>query len=698
MNFLAPAFLAGLLAVAVPVIIHLIHRERRIAVQFPSLMFLRRIPYRSVRRQKLRHLALLLLRCAALVILVAAFARPFFGRRNSAIAKTGAREVVILLDRSASMGYADRWTAARDAAKKAVRSLGAGDRATLVEFAADASVASEPMATPDRVIAAIGAAELSAEGTRFAPALKLASQIIGASTLPRREVVLISDFQKAGWANHNEVTFPAGTVITPIDVGADTHTADVGVSQVTTSRDSTGGRDHVTIAARLINTGPTPRTVAATLSVGGRDVQSQRVTVAATGARQVAFASIPVPSGATKGLVRISHDSLAADDQLAFTIAPDEAVSVLMVEPASPRDNQSLFLSRALSIGDRPAFRVDVKRATELTPRDIDGRSLIVLDEVAPPVPSGAVGARLRAALDGGAGIVIAPGDARTESWPAAWRAILPAQVGQVVDRTADAGGTLSSIDYASPVFELFNAPRSGDFSTARFYRYRALSAAADASVLARFDDGAPALVERAVGTGRLVVWASSMDAYWTNLPLQPVFLPFVHQLGRYVGRYADPRPWFTAGDVVDLSRHGELTAPFLAGRGADSTTELVLQSPSGARQRVTATGINHLLTLREQGFYELRGSDTPVGSGRPIAVNVDPAESDLSHLDPQEVVAAVTAVNGERQPGADFNAATPQEQERRQRVWWYLLLGALFVMAVETTLSNRLSRSGVKP
>ncbi len=697
MNFLAPAFLAGLAAVAVPVLIHLIHRERRTAVQFPSLMFLRRIPYRSVRRQKLRHLALLLLRCAALVILVAAFARPFFGRHNVAIAKTGAREVVILLDRSASMGYADRWTRARDAAKKAVRSLAAGDRATLVEFSSDASVASEPMATPDRVIAAIGAAELSAEGTRFAPALKLASQIVGASTLPRREVVLISDFQKAGWANHNEVTFPAGTVITPIDVGADKHTADVAVSQVTTSRDSTGVRDHVTVAARLINTGAAARTVAATLSVGGRDVQSQRITMAATSARQVAFASIPVPSGATKGVVRITHDSLAADDQLAFTIAPDEAVPVLMVEPATPRDNQSLYLSRALSIGDRPAFHVDVKQANSLTPRDIDGRSLIVLDEVVPP--NGAVGARLRAALDGGAGIVIVPGDARTESWPATWRAILPAQVGQVVDRTTDAGGTLSSIDYASPVFELFNAPRSGDFSTARFYRYRALSAAPDASVLARFDDGAPALVERTVGTGRLAVWASSMDAYWTNLPLQPVFLPFVHQLGRYVGRYADPRPWFTAGEVLDLSRHGELTAPFLAGRtsGADSSTELVLQSPSGARQRVTATGMNHLLTLREQGFYELRGRDTPVGSGRPIAVNVDPAELDLSHVDPQEVVAAVTAVSGERQPGADFNAATPQEQERRQRVWWYLLLGALFVMAVETTLSNRLSRSGVR-
>src|SRR5258706_11005048 len=178
MNFLAPAFLAGLAAIAVPVIIHLINRERKVVVEFPSLMFLQRIPYRSVRRQKIRHLLLLLLRCVAIALLVAAFARPFFQRRQSAITGSGARELVILLDRSSSMGYADRWTKARDAAKKAVRGLSQTDRATLVLFAGDASVASEPMASPDRIVAAISAAKLSSEGTRYAPALKLASQIV----------------------------------------------------------------------------------------------------------------------------------------------------------------------------------------------------------------------------------------------------------------------------------------------------------------------------------------------------------------------------------------------------------------------------------------------------------------------------------------------------------------------------------------
>src|SRR6478735_1958187 len=138
MNFLAPAFLAGLAAIAVPVLIHLINRERKVVVEFPSLMFLQRIPYKSVRRQKIRHLALLVLRCIAIALLVAAFARPFFQRHQPAITGTGARERVVLLDHSSSMGYADRWTKAKDAAKKAISGLSAVDRATLVVFAGDA--------------------------------------------------------------------------------------------------------------------------------------------------------------------------------------------------------------------------------------------------------------------------------------------------------------------------------------------------------------------------------------------------------------------------------------------------------------------------------------------------------------------------------------------------------------------------------
>src|SRR5262245_12876928 len=106
MAFLTPFFLVGLGAIAIPILVHLIQREKKRVIEFPSLMFVRRIPYQSVRRRRIRHWALLMLRAAAIALIVAAFARPFFPKSASATAVTGgAREVVVLLDNSASMGY-----------------------------------------------------------------------------------------------------------------------------------------------------------------------------------------------------------------------------------------------------------------------------------------------------------------------------------------------------------------------------------------------------------------------------------------------------------------------------------------------------------------------------------------------------------------------------------------------------------------
>jgi hypothetical protein len=692
-NFLTPAFLAGLAALAIPVIIHLINREKRVVVQFPSLMFLHKIPYRSIRQQKLRHLLLLLLRCLALLLFVAAFARPWFDRsRHAGAASSGAREVVILVDRSYSMGYGDHWSKALAKAGDVVRAISANDRATIVFFANEPAAATDPTADRARLENALKTAKLSSEGTRYAPAIKFAGDIVGGSNLPRKDIILISDFQKAGWAKREELSLPPGVELHPIDISGKPGT-DAAVIGVTSDRTRDTTRTRIVITARVANLGSAPRTLDVRLDLGGRAVESKRVTAAPNAAEQIRFSPVAVAATATRGVVSITKDSLAADDQFFFVVAPDEAVGVLVIEPSSARANQSLYLRTALSVGDKPRFRVDVRTPEMLKATDLDGRSLIILNEAAPP--GGAVGARMREMITAGAGLFVVPGEQNAARWPAEWRSLMPASVGQIVDRTRDAGATIGAVDYANPVFEIFSAPRSGDFSSARVFRYRAFKAVGDSGVIAKFDDGAPAMVQRSVGAGRVVMWATSMDASWTDLPVQTVFVPFVHQIGSRVGRFADARQWFTAGDVLDLTRHAELTSP-LVGAGAKAAGDsgrLVLEAPSGEKTRLSPLGTNHLATLRERGLYELRGENTPIGSGRPIAVNVDPAEADLSHLDPQELVAAASAGTATRQ-AVDVSAALPEQQESRQTVWWYLLLGALFLMAIETVMSNRLSRA----
>ena len=128
MSFLAPLFFVALAALAIPVLIHLIQREKKQVVRFPSLMFIQRVPYRSVRRRRIHNWLLLLVRLTALALIVLAFSRPFLERDDIDVATGGAREVVILLDQSYSLAFGDRWERARVAAYEAIDGLGADDR------------------------------------------------------------------------------------------------------------------------------------------------------------------------------------------------------------------------------------------------------------------------------------------------------------------------------------------------------------------------------------------------------------------------------------------------------------------------------------------------------------------------------------------------------------------------------------------
>ena len=157
------------------------------------------------------------------------------------------------------------------------------------------------------------------------------------------------------------------------------------------------------------------------------------------------------------------------------------------------------------------------------------------------------------------------------------------------------------------------------------------------ASVLARFDDGAPALVERRVGSGRVLMWASSLDIEWNDLAVKPIFLPFVHQMARYLAAYREPEPWLTVGEVLDPSRT-------LAGHPNDIRTVV---SPSGQRISLDPEG-GDVVELAEQGFYELRAQAAGGGPAATVAANVDLSESDLTPMDPREVVAAVAGPAGD--------------------------------------------------
>jgi hypothetical protein len=307
---------------------------------------------------------------------------------------------------------------------------------------------------------------------------------------------------------------------------------------------------------------------------------------------------------------------------------------------------------------------------------DLRQAAVVIVNDV--PVPVG-LARRLVRFVEGGGGLFVAVGSRTT--WPQE-ADLLPAVAGAPVDRTRGEAARLGALEYGHPVFEVFRAPRSGDFSTARFYGYRAVVPGQDTQILARFDGGAPALVERRVGRGRVLEWASTFDLAWSDLPLKPVFLPFVHRAVRHLAAYSEPPPWLTVGQVLD------------PGSGAETGGRVAL-APSGRRIPLDEEGTD-VLELTEPGFYEVRrgggqGSNAEVTV---VASNVDPSESDLTPMDPQEIVAATVGGPGDGTAARENTPLPPEAQERTQRLWWYLLCLGIALLAADTVLSNRLSKA----
>src|SRR5919109_5163374 len=634
LTFLAPLFFIGLLGLAVPVIVHLVNRERKNAIAFPSLMFLRRVPFRSVRRQRIRHWALFALRCIALILLATAFARPFFDREDESAGagRSGPREIVVLLDRSYSMAYGDRWTRAAAAAGRVLARGPPADRATLVLFDHEATAAAGPTGETAVLRAALQNARPGAGGTRFTPAFAVAQQLLESAERPRRD-----------------------------------------------------GVDRAIVAARVARRGARPIADArVTLELNGREVEAKRSALPASGAASVSFAPVAVPDEATRGSVRVTvpagEDHLSVDDVFHFVLAHAQVVRVLVIERPNAPPSHTVFLPRALGIGDRPTFQVVQRRADHVTAGEVDEARVVILHGVG--MPGGAVGGGIRALVRRGGGLIIALGE---ENGPRTWSGaseILPGTIGEIIDRSSERGGSLGSLDRSHPALEAFRGTRSGDFTAARYHRYRTLAPAPTDVVLARFDDGAVAIAERRSGTGRVMVFASTFDGYWNDLPVQPVFLPLVQSLVRHAAGWTPQKSWETVGQVVSL-----------ADSRATNRSVSVATAPSGARTRWTEDDTARSLPLREQGFYEIRDANA-VTPSRVIAVNHDPSESELGTFAPDELVRAVAPSGTVDVRNAGVATISLAERERRQRVWWYVLATALLLLAAESLLSNRLSRS----
>ena len=674
MSFLTPLFFLGVAALAAPILVHLVRRTRARKVQFPALVFVRQVPQRTIRRRTLHNLLLLLLRCLAILLIVIAFTRPFFSSGSAARDNNAAGATVILIDNSLSMRREGLFAEAQRRAQSALDEARNDEQIALVSFDKRYTIVNRFIADKNRVRTGLETLSAGWDGTDYEQALRGAESLLSETdtTGPKR-IVMISDFQAPGWTPAS-ATFKLSnnTQLTTLDVGGNNPQPNVAITNVEARGVVFGQKYLDNLVVHVSNFSDTPRDhIQVDFQINDQTVEKRDISLNSRDSRVVEFTGFNLNEGANRCTVDVVSGDFAPDNHFYFTLRRETPAKALIVESASRGRSDSLHLQSALTTNEDLPFTFTLKSAGSVDPTSISDYALVVLNDTGPISP--ALADTLTKFVNAGGQMIVSTGPrTQSDNFNTSLQQVSPVTLREAVQTKSGESVAITEVKFDHPIFEVFQ--ESGRLAAANVIGYFRSESRQNAAVLARFEDGSPALVEARTGKGRVLLFTSSLGPSWNDLPLTPLYLPFIHQMVRYAGT-REESAWYGLGQTFTVGKQKEVAPP-------------AVDTPGGARlseSRLTPDG-DLLVTAREPGFYRLRYNAAPGFA----AVNSDGAEGDFTKLNFGEFVAGVTGGAGTAEGSEATRNFSNEEVEGRQRVWWALLLVALLLLLAESFLARR--------
>jgi len=688
-SFLNMAFLAGLAAAAIPVLIHLFSRRKQKQVAFSSLQFIEEIAKRRVRRVTITQWLILALRVLVLTLVALALMRPAL-KGDFALGKSkGESSVALILDRSFSLRAATDtgllFDEARRRAVEVAEAIDDGDEIHFLGATPGLETPAPPFHDRLRLKEEIQAGEPGWGGTDLVEAIREAGARLRKSESLNRELYIVSDFQKSGFGDLAETP---GTQI------ADLIGKDVRVFLLPLSEETIDNRalESVTFdglppnrnARALVanHGGKADPGVMITLAQGGRVVGEGRVSIDAGSSNTAIVPILEDAAALGSGEARLNADRLAADDVRYFAAEGGRAFRILVVDGMRPGEEAAPFLPLALSpeagVG---RFVTDTQSAANFGAVELAPYQMVALSNVE-RLNAETLG-RLRSWQEAGGRVLIALGDRidlRHYN-----EAILPALMPGVrlIEMRGDLrdGSTFYTMTprvAGHPAFAGFKATPGEPLSGAQFWRIVAAEASTDIRVLAEFGTGLPAILE----TPSAVMITSSVDGRWNNFPTHGAFLPLIHQIVHTL----------SGGDEKSSALVGQPIEHVVDESAVPTGATLVAEGPDGLQLAVTSRKSNQGLLLTSDpvtapGLYRLRAGDAVLAE---LPVNVDTKESDLEPLDTAGLKALFPGRTLRIISPRDVVTETIRESRHGREFWREFLLAALVLLSLEAFLARR--------
>jgi hypothetical protein len=688
--------LAGLAALSIPVIIHLLLRRRKKRLRFSTVQFFLKQDEQSSQRRKLRNWLLLALRLLICTLLVLAFARPYLEKLATNGPGQQHRQVLILLDRSLSMqataSDGPKWVRARESARQILSQLKLDDRAALVSCGSRAEVLSEwaPAAAVGRLLPELqptcGAANMC-DGLQQARRLLSLVPPESAATL-----YIISDLQRTGCQNLASCPIPQQVEIKLITVG-DLVTPNLAIMdlQIDARQDAP---PHAVLANLSDEDAPDLKLQ---LSVDGQVIASHALALGAGALTNLELALPALKPGWHDAALQVrANDALALDNARFQTLFVPQPARVLVVETRPGKrsfEEESFFVTAALdpamgSTNALPsAFAVQKVSADELAVRLTASKGRPLCELVMLPglksIPS-TLGFALTTYVQSGGGLLLFLGEGvSANQYNAGFRDLLPAQLGAVeVCPDPESPWRIGQYNTNVALFAPFNMPNSGDLSLARFLSRFALTVREPGAIAARFEDEVPVVVTGAVGRGRVVLVNSSADTVWNDWPKHKTFVPWLHGAAHYLAETTRPETVERPANIV---------------AGVDASLELgiksaqasfVVHTPDGKDLPAKADEQGQIrdLVVSKPGVYSVH--DAAGLEVRRMAVNVPPQESDLAAITPGDFTQQLVRVSETRPMTLAAGLFGPSGNHRE--LWRVLLMGVVLLLMVELFVANR--------
>ncbi|WP_339910500.1 BatA domain-containing protein [Symmachiella dynata] len=711
LEFLNPALLFGLAALALPIVAHLLSKKRFDVVQWGAMQFLD-LGKRRRRRVRIEELLLLLLRMAIVGLLALAIARPTVsGGFFANFVSTDNRDMVFVMDGSYSMGRSDGETTPHNQAQAVIHKLlnhaRPGDTFALLDARDQTRFVSDgPLRDANQLRTLIDALPPPAGASNLAAAVADALQILGTTSHVRRDVVVLTDGQAHGWHLTEAAQWQvidelrSQPAVQPLLWVVNFQAADTPSNFSLDRLDTSRARAPVGFPVRVSTTlrytsedGPGECNLY--FEVDGQrlgDATVKSPLLEPGGEFRVEFEHRFSTAGSHVLSVVLDDDAVPGDNRVDVAIAATQPLRVILVDGTphlDPTRSETFFAEAALRSDAEQAPFVDSRVVTSqnLNLSAIDQADVIVLANVA--TFSAEQAEMLRQFVEAGGGLLIAPGRlVEPENYRTLLGDLLPGDLTAFVEPEEAANVDVAQLQLPWQI----GAAAIDELATARFSGHWKMTPHEQAHVPVRFVSGDALLLSSPVGRGRVMLLSTPLDDDGSNLPTKSVYVALLHEMLFYLAAAEEFSLNVNVGEpllqpLIDEAAEAEIrvTRP----DGTTATPEIGGEPPLIRYDDTSAPGVYEL----EQPRRNRSGRDSSVATR--FVVNFDRGERDLTPL-------SVTEIEELSADGRITFVDLPDDLETqlltddsRTELWQLLVVLVFALLCLEIWMTRRLVQGG---